>query len=173
MTSLWMDKIFTCTYFPVTLLGNASKSFKALRPGSISIFKKLRYLFLHNFMQLRKVQGDVNSIIACKQKKGESIRAYYDRFNPATLSIPDHKEYLVTGAFDQGLLPGPLSRKTHRTMPKSRDALKYRVEKYLRFCPFVKDEPRSYKMEVQAVEKPSEDRKREKPILGIPQEQKP
>ena len=49
-----------------------------------------------------------------------------------TLSVPGHEEFLVTGAFAQGLLPGPLSRKLQGTMPKSRDELKYRVEKYLR-----------------------------------------
>nr|KAJ0185445.1 hypothetical protein LSAT_V11C900463730 [Lactuca sativa] len=120
ITSLRMDKRFTGTYFSIMLSGNASKWFKALCPGSISSFEQLRYIFLHNFMQLRKVKGDANSIMSCKEKEGESIRAYYDWFTHATLSVP------VTGAFAQGLLPG--LRKMQGTMPKSRDEIKYRIE---------------------------------------------
>ena len=83
-------------------------------------------------MKLRKVKGDASSIMTCKQKEGESVRAYHDRFTLVTLSIPGHEEFLVTGAFTQGLLPGPMSRKMQGTMQKYRYKLKYRVEKYLR-----------------------------------------
>nr|KAJ0192956.1 hypothetical protein LSAT_V11C800394640 [Lactuca sativa] len=109
-TSLKMDCRFTCTYFPCTLTENAGKWFKSLRPGNISSFEQLKYLFLNNFMQLRKGKGDANSVMMCK-KKGELIRDYYDRFTLATLNVPGHEEFLVTGAFAQGLLPGPLSKK--------------------------------------------------------------
>lgn len=132
ITSLWMDKRVTCTYFPITLSGNARKWLKALRPRSISSFEQLRYLFLNNFMQLRKIKRDAKSIMAYKQKEGESIRMYYDRFTLTTLSIPGDEEFLVTGAFSKGLLPGSLSRKMQGIVPKSRDELEYRVEKYLR-----------------------------------------
>nr|KAJ0211899.1 hypothetical protein LSAT_V11C400157740 [Lactuca sativa] len=70
--------------------------------------------------------------MACKQREGESIREYYDRFTLATLNVPGHEEFLVTGTFAQGLLSGPLSKKMQGTVPKSRDELKFRVEKYMR-----------------------------------------
>lgn len=44
---------------------------------------------------------------------------------------PSREEFLVTSAFAQGLLLGPMSIKMQGTMPKSRDELKYMVEKYL------------------------------------------
>nr|KAJ0227046.1 hypothetical protein LSAT_V11C100019440 [Lactuca sativa] len=75
-------------------------------------------------MHLRKGKGDVNLIMACKQKEGESIRVYYDIFTLATLNILGHDEFLVTGAFAQGLLPGPLSKKMQEMVPQSRDELK-------------------------------------------------
>ena len=118
MMSLRMDKRFTCVYFLVTLSGNTGKWFKALRPDNISSFEQLRYLFLNNFMQLRKGKEDANSIMACKQKEGESIRAYYDRFTLATLNVPGHEEFLVTGTFAQGLLPDPVSKKMQGTIPQ-------------------------------------------------------
>ena len=111
MTSLKMDRRFTCTYFPCTLTGNAGKWFKSLRPGSISSFEQLKYLFLNDFMQLRKGKGDANSVMACKQKDGHSIHDYYDRFMLATVNIPGIEDFLVMGAFAQGLLPRPLSKK--------------------------------------------------------------
>ena len=48
------------------------------------------------------------------------------------MSVPDLEEFLVTGAFAQGLLSGLLSKKMQGIVLKSRDELKYRVEKYLR-----------------------------------------
>ena len=49
-----------------------------------------------------------------------------------TLNVLGHEEFLVTGAFTQGLLSVPLSKKMQGTVPYSRDELKCRVEKYLR-----------------------------------------
>ena len=54
MTSIKMDRRFTYTYFPCTLTSNAGKWFKSLRSGNISSFEQLKYLFLNNFIQLRK-----------------------------------------------------------------------------------------------------------------------
>lgn len=132
MTLLRMDKRFIRTYFPVMLAGKEDKWFKALCPGSIISFSPLRYLFLNNFMQLQKGRGDTNSIMECKQKEGESIREYYARFTLATLSMLGHEQFLVIGAFAQGLLSSHLSKKMQGIVPKTRDKLKYRVERYLR-----------------------------------------
>nr|KAJ0198857.1 hypothetical protein LSAT_V11C600334800 [Lactuca sativa] len=85
----------------------------------------MAYLFLKNFMQLRKGKGDANSVIACKQREGESIRDYYDRFTLATLNVPGHEEFVVIGAFTQGLLPGPLSKKMQRIVPRSKDKITF------------------------------------------------
>lgn len=68
----------------------------------------------------------------CKQKEDKSIRAYYDRFTLATLSVPCHEKVLITGTFTQELLPSPLSKKMQGIVPKTKDELKYQVEKYLR-----------------------------------------
>nr|KAJ0199675.1 hypothetical protein LSAT_V11C600301860 [Lactuca sativa] len=54
MTSLKLNEKFWCTYFLTTLDGNAGTWFKKLQPGSILNFAQLKYLFLINFMQLRK-----------------------------------------------------------------------------------------------------------------------
>lgn len=117
--------------FPCYISKNAIKWFKVLRLGSIASFEQLRYLLLNNFMQLRKGNGDTNSIVSCKQKEGDSIRAYSDRFMLAALNVPVHKEFLVIGAFVQGLLLELLSKNMYGTVPQLREEIKYRVEKYL------------------------------------------
>lgn len=66
ITSLKLDERFWCTYFPTTLDGNTETWFKTLRPRSIYHFGQLKYLFLKNFMQLRKYKGDSHSIIGHK-----------------------------------------------------------------------------------------------------------
>ena len=130
MTSSRMEKQFMCTYFPVRLSGNSGEWFKALRPSDIVSFEQLRYLYLNNFMKLRKRKGDVNSIMAHKKKKGESILTYYDRFTLATLNVQGHGEFLVTGAFSQGLLPNPLSKKMQGTVPPKVDKEKGKYCEY-------------------------------------------
>ncbi|XP_023762218.1 uncharacterized protein LOC111910623 [Lactuca sativa] len=132
MTLLKLDKRFWCTYFPTTLDGNVGMWFKMVRLGSIYNFGQLKYLFLTNFMQLRKYKGDSHSIIGCKQREGESIREYFTRFTNATLDTSGHEEGLIVGDFTWGLLPGPLSQKLIGKNPPTRAKLKERVERYLR-----------------------------------------
>lgn len=48
------------------------------------------------------------------------------------LNVLGHKEFLVTGALAQGLLPIHLPKDTQGMVPQSGDELKYRVEKYLK-----------------------------------------
>ncbi|KAL7614932.1 hypothetical protein Lser_V15G07570 [Lactuca serriola] len=132
MTSLKLDERFWCTYFPTTLNGSADTWFKTLRPGSIYNFGQLKYMFLTNFMQLRKYKGDSHSIIACKYKEGESIREYFTRSTNATLDVPRHDEGLIAGAFTWGLPPDPLSQKLMGKKPQTRAELKEKVERYLR-----------------------------------------
>lgn len=48
--------------FPTTLDDNAGTWFKTLRHGNMYNFGQLKYLFLMNFMQLRKGKGDSHSI---------------------------------------------------------------------------------------------------------------
>ena len=132
MASLKIDERFQCTYFPVTLTGNAGTWFKTLPQGCIRNFAQLKYLFLSNFMQLRRYKGDTNTILGCRQREGESIREYYQRFTKATLDVPGHEEKIVVGAFTQGILPGELSLKLQAKVPTTRVELKEKVERYLR-----------------------------------------
>ncbi|KAI3707756.1 hypothetical protein L2E82_36551 [Cichorium intybus] len=64
--------------------------------------------------------------------QGEPIRAYFKRFNEATLNVPGQNDNLVTGAFTHGLLPGPLSTKFLGKPPATRQEMKERVERFLR-----------------------------------------
>ncbi|KAL7586215.1 hypothetical protein Lser_V15G40952 [Lactuca serriola] len=123
--------MFWCTYFPTTLDGNGGTWFKTLQLGSISNFAQLKYLFLTNFMQLRKYKGESHSITGCKQREGETVREYFTRFINATLDVSGHDEGLIAGAFTWGLLPGPLSQKLMGKKPLTRAELKERVERYL------------------------------------------
>lgn len=90
-----------------------------MRPGSIYNFRQLKYLFLTNFMQLRKYKGDSHSIIGNKQKEGETVREYFTRFTNATLDVPGHDKGLIASAFNWGLLPGPLSQKLIGKKPQT------------------------------------------------------
>lgn len=124
MTSLKMDKAVHVYVFPCYIIRKRKNVVKSLQ--------QRRYVFIKNFMQLTKVKVDANSIMECKQKEGDYIRPYYDRFMLEILNVPVHEELLVFGTFAQRLLPDPLSKKMKGTVPQSRDKIKYRVKKYLR-----------------------------------------
>ncbi|KAI3754015.1 hypothetical protein L2E82_26099 [Cichorium intybus] len=132
MQSQKLDERFWCTHFPTTLDGNAGAWFKSLAPNSIRNFTELKEQFLSNFMQLRKYRGDIREIIGCKQLEGEPIRAYFKRFNEATLNVRGQNDNLVTGAFTHGLLPGLLSTKFLGKPPATRQEMNERVERFLR-----------------------------------------
>lgn len=111
MTLLKLYERFWCTYFPTTLDGNTRMWFKTLVLGIISNFAQLKYAFLTNFMQLRRYRGDIHVIIGCKQKEGELVKNYIDRFTKATLDTPGQKESMVTGAFTWGLFSRKIIQK--------------------------------------------------------------
>lgn len=111
MTSLRMDKWCTYTYFPSILSRNTGKWFEALRPADISSFEKLKYLFLNNFMQLKRGNGDANPIMACKQNGGESIRACYDRFTLATLKVYSQEGLLKEALHQLPAMESPYKEK--------------------------------------------------------------
>ncbi|KAL4582118.1 hypothetical protein LXL04_006659 [Taraxacum kok-saghyz] len=87
MTSLKVDERFWCTYFPVTQTGNVGKCFKTLHPDRIINFSQLKYLFLTNFMQLRKYRG---------YKFHRWLQAARHTVD-TTLGVPGHEEGFVVG----------------------------------------------------------------------------
>nr|KAJ0225073.1 hypothetical protein LSAT_V11C100018890 [Lactuca sativa] len=124
MTSLKLDERFWCTYFPSTFDGDVGMWLKTHRPGSIYTFSQLKYLFLTNFMQLRKYKGDSHSIIRCKQREGETVKEYFTQFANATLDVPGHDEGPIAGEFTWGLLHGTLSHNLMGKKPQTRAQIK-------------------------------------------------
>ncbi|KAL7601482.1 uncharacterized protein LOC111911505 [Lactuca sativa] len=131
MASLKLDERFWCTYFPTTLEGNVGTWIKTLKLSSINNFNQLKYLFITNFMQLRKYKGDCHTIIGCKQREGHTVKDYFARLIKATLDVPVYDEGLIAKAFTWGLMPGSLSQKLMGKQPNTRAELNEMVERFL------------------------------------------
>nr|KAJ0195476.1 hypothetical protein LSAT_V11C700368730 [Lactuca sativa] len=133
MTSLRMDKRFTCTYFMVMLSGNARKWFKALGPGSPlsrkmqgTVPKSRDEVKYRVEKYLRKIEGEERKEANLKFV----LKAYLKQESVDSHSRHSHKER-HDGSHDKHV--------------------RYSRHSSHRFCPFVKDEPLSHRPEIHIV----------------------
>ena len=74
------DKIM-CRAFPTNLRGLARIWFNQLETGSIDTFAQLSQAFIDNFIGGRRSARPANYLLNIRQRKGESLRSYMQRFN--------------------------------------------------------------------------------------------
>ena len=73
--------------FPVYLEGSSKDWYSALKLGTIFSFDQMSHQFVVHFVSSRCPQRGSESLINIKQKEGESIQAYVNHFNVATLEV--------------------------------------------------------------------------------------
>ena len=74
-----------CLAFPSTLKGPAPQWFHSLKPRPVSDFKQLNKQFVSQFVgMLDRPQPDTQ-ILTIRQRKGESLKEFVDRFNQQKL----------------------------------------------------------------------------------------
>nr|GEW39098.1 reverse transcriptase domain-containing protein [Tanacetum cinerariifolium] len=76
-----------CHMFNSTLIGAARVWFDELPPGSVDSYKDLKAAFLAYFMQQKKYVKDLVEIHNIKQKDGETIEDFMERFKVETRRI--------------------------------------------------------------------------------------
>nr|GEW61291.1 reverse transcriptase domain-containing protein [Tanacetum cinerariifolium] len=82
-----------CHMFNSTLIGVARVWFTELPPESIDSYKKLKTAFLAYFMQQKKYVKDLIEIHNIKQKDGETIEVFMERFKMETERMKGAPEY--------------------------------------------------------------------------------
>ena len=74
------DEALLCKVFPSSLGPMPMRWFDGLRTNSISSFKKFTQLFCSRFITCSKVPQPLDSLLSMSMKKGESVKAYAERY---------------------------------------------------------------------------------------------
>uniref|UniRef100_A0A2N9GKA7 Integrase catalytic domain-containing protein n=1 Tax=Fagus sylvatica TaxID=28930 RepID=A0A2N9GKA7_FAGSY len=95
-----------CRTFPTNLRGSARTWFNQLETGSIDTFAQLSRAFIDNFIGGQRSIRPANYLLNIRQREGESLRSYVQRFNKEAVQIDEPNEYVALTAFNAGLLKG-------------------------------------------------------------------
>ena len=97
---------------------------------SIHSFEDLCQSFIGHFISSRWQQKWFDSLHTIKQKEGESIRSFMNRFNVAILKVQNLYESIAMAAMMSGLLKNDLKKSLIKTYPRTLLNMLIRAEKY-------------------------------------------
>ena len=88
MDAYYLDEKYWCIFFPTTLSRAAQLWYKTLPTKSIRDFNQLRVEVIGHFVQQRRYTENAQAILGCRKWEDESISAFEQQFNKATLNTP-------------------------------------------------------------------------------------
>ena len=95
-----------------------------LKPGSVDSFDGLVRSFITHFVSRQKHRRTLDYLVSIKQKEGESLHSYLDRFNTAILEVRNLDQSVAMTALKGGLQRSKLRFSLQKTYPKSWLALR-------------------------------------------------
>ncbi|KAL0451253.1 UNVERIFIED_CONTAM: hypothetical protein Slati_1103400 [Sesamum latifolium] len=120
-----------CRVFVTTFVWAAQQWFNQLPPAVIRSFQEFRSLFLHRFASSRKHRKTELSLFSIRQKEGEPLKEYLQRFNTAALEVLSATQEVKASSFAQGLLDGDFFKSLAKKPATKFDALLARSTKYI------------------------------------------
>uniref|UniRef100_A0A2N9IAL2 Uncharacterized protein n=1 Tax=Fagus sylvatica TaxID=28930 RepID=A0A2N9IAL2_FAGSY len=87
--------------------------------------------FIDNFIGGRRSARPANYLLNIRQREGESLRSYVQRFNKEAVQIDEPNEYVALTAFNAGLLKGDFLFQLCKDPPKSMSELMYEAQKFI------------------------------------------
>ncbi|GJR66809.1 reverse transcriptase domain-containing protein [Tanacetum coccineum] len=108
-----------CHMFNSTLIGAARVWFDELPPESIDSYKDLKAAFLAYFMQQKKHVKDPVEIHNIKQKDGETIEEFMERFKVKTGRMKGAPECIKISGFMHGVNNPELTKRLNEHVPKT------------------------------------------------------
>uniref|UniRef100_A0A2N9HN36 RNase H type-1 domain-containing protein n=1 Tax=Fagus sylvatica TaxID=28930 RepID=A0A2N9HN36_FAGSY len=102
-----------------------------LEIGSIDTFTKLSRAFIDNFIGGRRLARPANYLLNIRQREGESLRSYVQRFNKEAVQIDEPSEYVALTVFNAGLRKGDFLFQLCKDPPRSMSELMYEAQKFI------------------------------------------
>lgn len=90
--------------------GSIAYFLASIPPKSIGSFEELCMKFCNSFIHYRRFQKQAHAIFSCKQREGESNKAYFRRFNVVNQKMPTKDDLMIIAALTYRLLEGKLFR---------------------------------------------------------------
>ncbi|KAK8918768.1 hypothetical protein KSP39_PZI021391 [Platanthera zijinensis] len=118
-----MSDGFKCRLFAITLREKAREWFHQLPTGSIYCFEDLRRGFILRFTTSKKRKKEVESLFRVKQRVGETLGSYLDRFQEELSQVQEMPGHTMMVAFTLGLQSGFFAMELKRSPPVSFEAL--------------------------------------------------
>ncbi|KAL0405953.1 UNVERIFIED_CONTAM: hypothetical protein Slati_3909200 [Sesamum latifolium] len=120
-----------CRVFVTTFARAGQQWFNQLPLAVIRNFREFRSLFLHQFASSRKHRKTELSLFSIRQKEGESLKDYLQRFNMASLEVPSAIQEVKANVFAQGLMDGDFFKSLTKKPDTKFDVLLARAAKYI------------------------------------------
>ncbi|GJU32655.1 reverse transcriptase domain-containing protein [Tanacetum coccineum] len=112
-----------CHMFNSTLIGAAMVWFDELPPDSIDGYKGLKAAFLAYFMQHKKYVKDPVEIHNIKQREGETIEDFMERFKVETGRMKGAPECMRIYGFMHGVNNPELTKRLNEHVPKTMEEM--------------------------------------------------
>ncbi|XP_038976592.1 uncharacterized protein LOC120107395 [Phoenix dactylifera] len=119
-----------CKAFPATLRGAAWLWFTGLKPSTISSFEQLGRQFASTFAASRPQRRTSDSLLDIKQKEGESLREYLDRFTAATWEVRELDQSIAMSALKTGARSYRFLFSIEKNFPADLTEMLVRARKY-------------------------------------------
>nr|XP_023917119.1 uncharacterized protein LOC112028662 [Quercus suber] len=103
MTVHAKDEALMCKVFPSSLGPVAMKWFNGLRVNSIGSFEKLTQVFGARFITCRRVSQPLGSLLSMSMRKGETLKAYSDRYWEMFNEVDGAYDDVAINTFTAGL----------------------------------------------------------------------
>ncbi|GJS27003.1 reverse transcriptase domain-containing protein [Tanacetum coccineum] len=121
-----------CHMFNSTLIGAARVWFDELPPESIDSYKDLKAAFLAYFMQQKKHVKDPVEIHNIKQKDGETIEEFMERFKVETGRMKGAPECMKISGFMHGVNNPELTKRLNEHVPKTLEEMMTTTTAFIR-----------------------------------------
>nr|GEX63745.1 reverse transcriptase domain-containing protein [Tanacetum cinerariifolium] len=122
-----------CHIFNSTLIGAARVWFDELPPESIDGYKDLRAAFLAYFMQQKKYVNDPVEIHNIKQRDGETIEDFMERFKIETGRMMGAPECMRIFGFMHGVNNPELTKRLNEHVPKTMEEMMITTTAFIRW----------------------------------------
>ncbi|GJW10702.1 reverse transcriptase domain-containing protein [Tanacetum coccineum] len=121
-----------CHMFNSTLIGAARVWFDELPPESIDGYKDLKAAFLAYFMQQKKYVKDPVKIHNIKQRDGETIEEFMERFKVETIRMKGAPECMRISGFMHGVNNPELTKRLNEHLPKTMEEMMIATTAFIR-----------------------------------------
>ena len=127
------NEALMCKVFPSSLGPMAMRWFNSLKTNSIGSYKQLTQVFCSRFITNTRVLRPLSSLLSLSMHKGETLKAYLDRYWEVYNKLDDNHDDVAISTFKSGLPTEHGLRKSLTGKPVANvHQLMDRIDKYKR-----------------------------------------